>query len=77
MVVTRQLHLVSGYQYNGLNDRLSQTVESVTTNYTLDLNSGLTQVLNDGKITYTYGLGRIAQTNNSTQYFTGDALIEI
>jgi hypothetical protein len=34
--------------YNSMGDRLQQSVDSVTTNYTLDLNTGLTQVLNDG-----------------------------
>ncbi len=62
---------VSSYQYNGLGDRLSQN----GVNYTLDLNTGLTQVLSDGTTSYTYGLGRISQTNNSTaEYFLGDAL---
>jgi RHS repeat-associated protein len=62
------------YQYNGLGDRISQTVDSVTTNYTLDLNTGLTQVLNDGTTEYLYGNGRIAQVNTSAEYFLGDAL---
>jgi len=62
---------VTSYQYNGLGDRLSQN----GVNYTLDLNTGLTQVLSDGTTTYTYGLGRISQTDNSTaEYFLGDAL---
>ncbi len=52
---------VSSYQYNGLGDRLSQIMNGQTTNYTLDLNTGLTQVLDDGTTTYTYGLGRISQ----------------
>jgi hypothetical protein len=51
-------------------------------NYTLDLNSGLTQVLSDGTNTYIYGLGRIAQVNITTEYLVstgstyhlGDAL---
>jgi len=49
-------------------------VNGQPTNYTLDLNTGLTQVLNDGTNTYTYGLGRISQTNTVTEYFLGDAL---
>lgn len=65
---------VSSYQYNGLGDRLSQTVNGVTTNYTLDLNSGLTQVLDDETNVYVYGLGRISQTSTTTEYFLGDAL---
>jgi len=58
------------YAYNGLGDRLSQN--GVT--YTLDLNTGLTQVLNDGTNQYIYGVGRISQVNTSTEYFLGDAL---
>jgi RHS repeat-associated protein len=65
---------VSSYGYNGLGDRLAQTVNGVTTNYTLDLNTGLTQVLDDGTSAYVYGLGRIAQVNTGTEYFLGDAL---
>jgi RHS repeat-associated protein len=66
----------SSYVYNGLGDRLQQTVSGVTTTYTLDLNAGLTQVLADGTNTYLYGAGRIAQnsTANGKQYFLGDAL---
>ncbi|MBL8107718.1 MAG: hypothetical protein JNJ72_19270 [Anaerolineales bacterium] len=63
---------------NELGDRLSQN----GVNYTLDLNSGLTQVLSDGTNTYIYGLGRIAQVNITTEYLVstgstyhlGDAL---
>jgi len=51
------------YAYNGLGDRLQSTLNGVATNYSLDLNSGLTQVLADGTNTYTYGLNRIAQTS--------------
>jgi RHS repeat-associated protein len=65
---------VSSYQYNGMGDRLQQTVNGNTTTYALDLNTGLTQVLNDGTNTYLYGVGRIAQTNTTTEYFLGDAL---
>jgi RHS repeat-associated protein len=49
-------------------------VDSVTTNYTLDLNAGLTQVLTDGENTYLYGLSRLAQDAVTTEYFLGDAL---
>ena len=42
--------------------------------YTLDLNTGLTQILSDGITTYLYGLGRIAQTGTTTEYYLGDAL---
>jgi RHS repeat-associated protein len=44
-------------------------------NYTLDLNTGLTQVLADGTNTYLYGLGRIAERQGTTnEYYLGDAL---
>jgi RHS repeat-associated protein len=56
-------------------DRISQTVNSVTTNYVLDQAAGLTQVLADGTNTYLYGNGRIAQQSaTSTDYFLGDGL---
>ncbi|MEW5938462.1 MAG: RHS repeat-associated core domain-containing protein [Chloroflexota bacterium] len=58
------------YNYNGLGDRLVQN----GTHYLLDLNSGLTQVLTDNSHTYIYGLGRIAQIGEKTEYFLGDAL---
>jgi YD repeat-containing protein len=75
VTLTSPLGGVSSYTYNGLGDRLGQTVNSVTTNYTLDLNAGLTQVLADGESTYLYGLGRIAQLSaEETAYFLGDAL---
>jgi RHS repeat-associated protein len=65
----------SAYVYNGLGDRLSQTVDSVTTNYTLDLNAGLTQVLADGTNTYLYGNGRIGELQpGGFAYHLGDAL---
>jgi RHS repeat-associated protein len=48
--------------------------------YTLDLNTGLTQVLSEsapqgyGTTDYLYGNGRIAQVNTTTEFFLGDAL---
>jgi YD repeat-containing protein len=63
------------YAYNGLGDRLRETVNGQTTTFTMDLNAGLTQALSDGTNTYLYGLDRIAQVNGaSTDYFLGDAL---
>jgi hypothetical protein len=57
-------------------------MNGVTTSFTMDLNTGLTQALSDGTYTYTYGLGRIAQfhltpdtgTPDTLEYFLGDAL---
>jgi RHS repeat-associated protein len=62
------------FTYNGLGDRLSQTANGAITQYSLDIASGLTQVLADGTNTYLYGLGRIAQQSATTAYFHGDAL---
>ncbi len=75
----RLTQVVSGtttsvFAYNGLGDRLRQTVNGVPTNYTLDLNAGLTQVLADGTSTYLYGIGRIAQQQTNMQYFGADGL---
>jgi len=72
---------VTSYQYNGLGDRLRETVNGVTTTFTMDLNAGLTQALSEsapqgyGTHTYIYGNGRIARTQGGgTEYFLGDAL---
>lgn len=63
------------FAYNGLGDRLQQAVNGVPTNYTLDPNGELTQVLADGTNAYLYGCSRIAQqSGTSTAYFLTDAL---
>jgi len=50
-------------------------VGGITTNYVLDSNSALTQVLQDGTNTYLYGLDRISQTDGATtEYFLTDGL---
>ncbi len=49
------------YVYNGLGDRLTQTVNGEAMNYTLDLVTGLTQVLDDGTNAYLYGLDRVGE----------------
>ncbi|MGA9191985.1 MAG: RHS repeat-associated core domain-containing protein, partial [Anaerolineales bacterium] len=60
---------------NGLGDRLEQTVNGTPIDYTLDINTGLTQVLSDGTNVYLYGVNRIAQVGDpDTAYFLGDAL---
>jgi len=67
--------LEASYVYDGLGDRVSQTVNGVTTDFTLDLAAGLTQVLQDGEYTYLYGNGRIGQfTATDSAYFLTDAL---
>jgi RHS repeat-associated protein len=63
------------FAYNALGDRYQQTANGATVTYTLDIASDLSQVLMDGNNTYLYGLGRIAQENESrTDYFLPDAL---
>ena len=63
------------YSYNGSGDRLQQIVNTDATNYTVDLNMGLTQVLAGGSNTYLYGLGRIGeQQPGGSQYHIPDAL---
>ena len=63
------------YVYNGLGDRLQETMNGQTTVVTMDYNMGLTQALSDGTNTYIYGNGRIAQMNGTaTDYFLPDAL---
>ena len=58
-----------------MGDRLSQTVNGVTTQYTLDLNTSLTQVLADGTSTYLYGPTRIGEKQASGfTYHLPDAL---
>lgn len=62
------------FAYNGLGDRLQQSANGVTTNYTLDLSAGLTQVLADGANAYLYGLGRIGEQATEWAYHLPDAL---
>lgn len=62
------------YTYNGMGDRLQETVGGATTTFTMDLNTALTQTLSDGTNTYLYGIGRIAQVNTTSEYFLSDAL---
>ncbi|MCJ7511623.1 MAG: RHS repeat-associated core domain-containing protein [Anaerolineales bacterium] len=66
------------FAYNGLGDRLRQTINSVPQNYTLDIAAGLTQVLSDDADAYLYGIGRIGQKGAGTwQYHLGDALASV
>ncbi len=70
------------YAYNGLGDRLQETVDGQTTTFRMDLNpstslragAGLTQALSDGTNAHLYGISRISQSNVDTEYFLGDAL---
>jgi RHS repeat-associated protein len=63
------------YSYNGQGDRVQQTVNGVVKNFTLDLNSGLPQVLAYDTETYIYGLDRLGYEKNSEDYqYLADAL---
>jgi RHS repeat-associated protein len=63
------------FTYNGLGDRLGQAVNGDSTDYTLDLNSSLTQVLSDGTNAYLYGFNRIDEYGvDGWAYHHGDAL---
>jgi RHS repeat-associated protein len=63
------------FSYDGLDNRYRQTVNGQTTNYTLDLAGGLSQVLYDGTSSYYYGLGQISQQKNGvTETFLPDGL---
>ncbi|MGA9192002.1 MAG: RHS repeat-associated core domain-containing protein, partial [Anaerolineales bacterium] len=56
-------------------DRVSQTLNGVTTDYVLDQAAGLTQVLSDGTISYLYGIGRVGEEQpTGWQYHLADAL---
>jgi YD repeat-containing protein len=66
--VNRLTALVEGgdttyYLYNGQGDRIAQIEDGVQTPYILDLNAGLTQVLNDGTTAYVYGLKLVSQSD--------------
>jgi len=63
------------FGYNGLGDRLRQTINGGPTTYTVDLAAGLTQVLAAGTNSYLYGVGRIGEEQpGGWQYHLGDAL---
>ncbi|HUI87278.1 MAG TPA: DUF6531 domain-containing protein [Anaerolineales bacterium] len=67
--------LRASFGYDGLGDRLQQTINGIPTNYTLDINSVLPNVLQDGTYSYVYGVGNLSQINGSTtDYFLADAL---
>ena len=63
------------YAYNGLGDRLAQSVNGDYTSYTLDIVSPLTQVLADGENATLYGLARLGEEQaDGWQMHLGDAL---
>ncbi|HKY84473.1 MAG TPA: RHS repeat-associated core domain-containing protein [Anaerolineales bacterium] len=63
------------FRYNGLGDRVVQNTPGSGITYTLDLNTGLTQVLADGTNAFLYGTSRIGEEQpGGWQYHVGDAL---
>jgi uncharacterized protein RhaS with RHS repeats len=61
---------MASFGYNGLGDRALQTVNNVTTNYAIDIATGLAPVLMDDEHIYLYGVERIVQHSaTSTEYF--------
>jgi RHS repeat-associated protein len=65
----------SNFLYNGQGDRIAQIEDGVQTPYLLDLNAGLTQVLNDGTRAYVYGLDLVSQqTGINEEYPLRDEL---
>ncbi len=68
------------FTYNGVGDRLQQTVGITTTRYVLDPSTGLTQVLADGTNTYLYGNVRLAHLQASrrvTELQVSGCLLEL
>jgi RHS repeat-associated protein len=64
-----------GFVYNGLGDRLRQTINSTPTTYAVDMAGGLTQVLGDGTNFYLYGTSRIGEKQTGGwRYHVPDAL---
>ncbi|MDR3573925.1 MAG: RHS repeat-associated core domain-containing protein [Anaerolineaceae bacterium] len=61
------------YTYNGNGDRLSQTVGSTITQYTLDLNGELTQVLSDGASLYFPDMGQSNLDGSNPEFYITDA----
>ncbi len=79
-VASGDVSAITGFTYDGLGDGTQQTVSGTTTTYVNDLSTSLTQVLDDGTESYIFGLGRLAQVNDSTgavEYFLGDALASV
>jgi hypothetical protein len=54
--------------YNGLGDRLKQTVNETEKDFSLNLNAGLTQVLAYRGDTYLYGLNWLGYDNSGETY---------
>ncbi len=54
---------------------MQQTIDSKPVQYTLDINTGLPNVLSDATSTYTFGLGNLSRTSGTqTDCFLGVAL---
>ena len=64
------------FVYNGGGLRDSLTTGGNTTTFTWDVARSIPQLLDDGHLRYTYGLGRVSQIDGSevTHYYLSDAL---
>jgi RHS repeat-associated protein len=62
------------FSYNGDGLRDSLTVNSNTTTFTWDVNTSISQVLDDEDFRYVYGLGRVAQVGTDANYYLADGL---
>jgi len=72
--LTQGTHVYT-FAYDGLGNRLQQTVDGSTEMYVLDSSTGLSQVLMAGDKAYLYGIGRIAQLGtDGAAYFLSDHL---
>ena len=73
IVYTVEGTLTVEYTYNYLGDRITKTVDGVTTYYTLDYSSGLSQVIEENKegskVFYVRGLELISREETSGTYF--------
>ncbi|GMR11318.1 MAG: hypothetical protein BMS9Abin28_2147 [Anaerolineae bacterium] len=57
------------FAYNGLGERLSQSRGDITRDYSVDLATGLSQVLHDGTNYYLYGIGRIGEAQPGGRFY--------
>jgi RHS repeat-associated protein len=63
------------YTYNGMGDRLQQSINGQIETYTLDLNTVIEQVLEDNNHSYLYGIKRIGEkSENEWIYYISDSM---
>ena len=76
MTATTVASVASSHVYNGDGLRMSQTANSVTTDYTWDAAGALPVVIDDESLRYVYGLDLIAAIDavDDETYFSYDGL---